>query len=174
MNLDVTLSLEEIIRERQLEWLLESWSSLTEQAVDRLRATLSDAGLENVRRYGPTACHFTDAELADELQRAPHRVDALLQALSGPRSPQMIVLAWQIVQDAEVERLSIDFIQHQSFEMRVTLRPPRDESGARLEPSERDSYVSQNVHDLRLIRHLGIMELNGRPRIDGFFALRID
>jgi hypothetical protein len=80
----------------------------------------------------------------------------------------MLVMAWRIIQGATVRSLDVSYAREQRFKMHVLLGTPEGTS------ETGDSYESGHIRDLRLIRHFATMEVNERPYINGFYALRLE
>src|SRR5438874_7901510 len=89
--------LEHLLKDNDLEWTLELFSS-REQAITSLLRSLESASQESRRRFGESAPQFSEAHLAGEAYRNPHKVRAFLQALSVSRSQEMLVMVWRILQ----------------------------------------------------------------------------
>lgn len=157
-------SLEEAIREAGEGWLIDSFAP-PEGALPHLIDTLKEVQQEAQHRLGGDALDFSEAALLNEYHRNPQRVRAFFQALAGTRSPAMLLMAWRIIQGMEVKEIQLGYRRQESFEVRVVLESPYGE--------EDSPYVSNNIHDFALFRHIGILEISGRPVFDGFYALRV-
>jgi hypothetical protein len=167
MSTPTMSSLEQLLRDCKMDWLID-WYEPREKAIPFLQDVLRRAGEESRKRYGRDAFGFREDELEAESQRNQHRVVALLQAIGVTQSPPMLVMAWRIIQGATVQSLDVSFAREQRFQMRVLLQTLEGTS------ETSDTYVSNQVRDLRLIRHFATMEVNGHPYINGFYALRLE
>jgi hypothetical protein len=158
--------LEALIRSCGMGSLID-WYAPPEKALEFLNHVLSAAGAESARRYGPRAFRFSEAELCEEHERAPHRVAALFQALRVSQNPAMLVMAWQMIQGAVVNSLDVEYELDSRFLLRIELSANDDDTECGL-------YETNNVRDLKLIRHFSMTEVDDRrPRIDGFLPLRL-
>jgi len=77
----------------------------------------------------------------------------------------MLLMAWRIIQGMEVKDVRIQYQRQENFEARVVLESPLGEEDC--------PYVSNDIFDFSLFRHMGIMESAGRPVFDGFYVLRL-
>lgn len=157
-------TLEEAIRHAGEGWLIDSFAP-PEAAMPHILQTLDAVQQEAQRRLGGDAPHFSEAALVQEYHRNPLRVRAFLQALGGTRTPGMLLMVWRIIQGMEVKEIQMGYERQQSFEVRVILESPYGEQD--------EPYVSGNIHDFALFRHIGIMEIGGAPVFDGFYALKV-
>jgi hypothetical protein len=93
------------------------------------------------------------------------KVKGFFQALGGARSPDMLLMAWRIIQGMEIKDVRITYLRQEAFEASVVLESPYGE--------EDPHYKSSNIQDFGLFRHIGILEISGRPVFDGFYPLRL-
>lgn len=116
-------------------------------------------------RLGGDAPHLTESSLLAEYKRNPLKVKAFFQALGGSRSPDMLLMAWRIIQGMGIKEIRVAYRRRESFEATVVLESPYGE--------EDRPYVSSDIQDFALFRHIGILEISGRPVFDGFYPLRL-
>ena len=77
----------------------------------------------------------------------------------------MLLMAWRIIQGMEIKNVDVAYNRQQDFRLSVTLESPY---------GDRDEiYESSSIQDFVLFRHIGIMEVDGRPVFDGFYALKL-
>jgi hypothetical protein len=157
-------TLEEAIRHAGEGWLIDSFAP-PEQAIPYLVRTLQAVQQEARVRLAGNAPEISASALLHEYQRNPQRVRGFFQALGGTRTPEMLVMAWRIIQGMEIKEVRLDYHRQQSFELQVILESAYGEEDA--------PYVSANIHDFALFRHIGILEVGGLPVFDGFYALRL-
>jgi hypothetical protein len=157
-------SLEETIRKSGEGWLLDS-SAPREMPMDRIRRALLDVDKRATERLGASAPKISDATLVEEYQRNPRLVRGFFQALGGTRTPEMLLMVWRIIQGMEIKDVRIAYRRQQTFEVTVILESPYGEEDA--------PYTSSDINDFSLFRHIGILEICGRPVFDGFYALRL-
>ncbi len=155
--------LEETIQRSGEGWLLD-WSPTQEKPIDRIRRTLLDVDNRAKARLGENAPDISEASLLEEYRRNPQRVRGFLQALGATRTPDMLLMAWRIIQGMEVKEVRIDYRRQQTFEVVVILESPYGEEDA--------PYTSTDISDFTLFRHIGVYDFGGRPVFDGFYALK--
>lgn len=156
-------TLEEAIREAGEGWLIDRSSSPAE-AVTRLLRTLKDVGNLARERLGGEAPDFSESAIVAEFQRRPAQVRGFFQALGGYRTPEMLLMVWRVIQGMEIKRIDLSYERQQSYELSVVLETPC---------GDEEPYRSTNASDFALLRHIGIMEVSGRPVFDGFYPLRV-
>lgn len=157
-------TLEEAIRDAGEGRLLDSFES-RENAIPHITQTFGAVQEEARKRLGDRAPDISEESLLDEYHRNPLRVRAFFQALGGNRTPEMLLMVWRILQGMGVREVQLNYHRQQSFEVRVILESPEGETD--------DPYVSRNIHDFALFRHIGILEIGGTPVFDGFYALKV-
>jgi hypothetical protein len=157
-------TLEEAIRESGEGWLID-WFSPPTEAMDHLRRKLDEVNRRAQERLGGTTPRLTESLLLSEYRRNPLKVKGFFQALGGSRSPDMLLMAWRIIQGMEVKEVRIAYRRQEAFEATVVLESPYGE--------EDPPYTSADIQDFALFRHIGILEISGRPVFDGFYPLRL-
>ncbi len=157
-------SLEETIRRSGEGWLLD-WPAPNEKPMDRIRRMLRDVDTLAKQRLGPSAPHISEATLVAEYQRNPRRIRGFFQALGGTRTPEMLLMVWRIIQGMEIKDVRISYRRQETFEAAVILESPYGEEDA--------PYISSDINDFSLFRHIGVLEISGRPVFDGFYALSL-
>lgn len=159
-------TLEDVIRQSGEGWLID-WYAPREKAMSHIRKTLDAVSQVARQRLGGNAPDLSEAALVQEFNRRPNQVRAFFQAMGGTRNPEMLLMAWRIIQGMEVQEITISYTRDQSFEMRVILNSPYDDG-------HDQPYQSHNIHDFALFRHVGFLEVSGRPVFSGFYALRLE
>ena len=74
-------------------------------------------------------------------------------------------MAWRIIQGMEIKRIQMGYLRQDHFQMDVVLESPYGE--------EDERYESSVIQDFALFRHIGIMEISGKPVFDGFYPLEV-
>jgi hypothetical protein len=157
-------TLEETIRHSGEGWLID-WFAPPEKAMGHIRDTLQAVHRQAQERLGEGAPDLSEAAIVEEYRRKPRQVRAFFQALGGSRTPEMLLMVWRIIQGMEVKDIQLSYHRQKSFKVDVVLESQDGEQDER--------YTSTNVHDFALFRHIGILEIGGRPVLDGFYALRV-
>ncbi len=157
-------TLEEAIRSSGEGWLLDRFAP-REEAIDHIRRTLDAVNQRAKERLAEHAPNISEVTLTEEYRRNPRKVRGFFQALGGTRTPDMLLMAWRIIQGMEVKAVQLEYRRQQSFEVRVTLESPYGEEDA--------PYTSTKIHDFTLFRHIGVLEISGHPVFDGFYALNL-
>ena len=165
MSTQTSQSLESILRQCNLGWMIDSFSP-PDQALEYWMNALAAVGREYQMRFGDSSIKFSEEMLVAEFEQSPHKVAAFLQALSGTRSPQMLVMAWRILQGMEIESVELGYQKNISFSLIMKLKAPYN--------SEPELYESKDIDDAKLMRHLGIIKIAGKPVFDNFYPLRLE
>ncbi|MBI2190659.1 MAG: hypothetical protein HYU36_01585 [Planctomycetes bacterium] len=153
-----------LLHECQLDWLVGSYAD-TPAALAALSATLEAVEEESRVRFGNDGTQLSEHFLAKEYERNPHKVAAFLQALGATGSPPMLLMAWRIIQGAEIRSLRMTYQSGSGFHLAVTLISPRNGT-----PEE---YKTDDISDASLLRHFGIMKIDGQPVFEGFYPLHL-
>lgn len=77
----------------------------------------------------------------------------------------MLLMVWRIIQGMEIKDVELSYSRQHSFQLSVTLESPYGETDP--------PYSSTNIQDFSLFRHVGTMEVRGRPVFDGFYPLKL-
>jgi hypothetical protein len=157
-------NLEEAIRQSGESWLID-WFAPPEKALEHLSQTIDAVRQTAQMRLGRNAPNITEATLLHEYIRNPARVRGFFQTLGGSRTPEMLLMVWRIIQGMEIKSVEFTYLRQDSFKMRIVLESPYGE--------EDTPYETSQIQDLSLLRHIGIMEISGRPVLDGFYPLRV-
>ena len=157
-------TLEAIIRESGEGWLID-WFSPPEQAISHLRQTLDLIDRCGRERLGMDAPDLSEAAIIREFQRRPQTVRGFFQVMGGTRSPEMLLMAWRIIEGMEIKDIQLSYHRQKAFEVRVVLEATSGE--------EDPPYYSTNINDFALFRHIGLLEIGNRPVFDGFYALNV-
>lgn len=165
MSETMTDPLEQLIRQAGEGWMID-WFAPRHQAIPHLRRALEQADQRAVQRFGEHEPRLTVEALLHEQKGNPHRVRALLQILPAVRSPDMLVMAWRIMQGMNIDSIRMEYEQEQSFLLRVRLK-------SMYEGNEPEEYETTDIDDAVVLRHFGIMKMNDRPVFDGFYPLRV-
>lgn len=154
--------IEELLRRNGLGWMIEAYHS-ADAVILGLLDLLERVTTEYQRRFGP-GFSFSPECLNAEADRNPHKVKAFLQVLGASNSPEMLVMAWRILQGSRIRQMTMNYTERDRFELVATLAHP---SGTD------DIYRSADINDATLLRHFGIVVINGAPLFEGFYPLRI-
>ena len=158
-------SLEQAIRDAGEGWLIDMYAP-PEQAIPHLRRTLSEVHAWANRKLGPNALDLSEESIIAHYNRFPLKVRAFFQLLGGTRTPDMLLMAWRIIQGMEIKRVEMNYHRQELFALQITLQSPYGEDD--------ETYGSERIQDFAVFRHIGTMEVSGRPVFDGFYALRHD
>ena len=136
-----------------------------DQEMARIRETLRAVSQRAKERLREDAPAISETALLDEYRRNPQQARGFFQALGGTRSPNVLLMVWRIIQGMEVKDVKIEYQRQKSIELTVILESP----DGKVDPP----YTSRNISDFTLFRHIGVLELSGKPVFDGFYALRL-
>lgn len=157
-------TLEEAIRQSGEGWLIDGFSP-SEKALEHLSRTLDAVDRCARERLGEDAPRFDEASVVTEYQRHPQGVQGFFQALAGTRTPDMLLMVWRIIQGMEIKEIQASYHRQRDFRLSVTLESP--------DGGEDEIYESEHIQDFALFRHVGILEISGKPVFDGFYPLRV-
>ncbi len=155
-------SLEDLVRHAGSGWMLDpvesvhSQGNFLERIIGQVRDTARDRLMDSL--------DFTPERLVAAYKKSPQKIRAFIQALGESSTPEMLLMVWRVIHGMTIERLTIHYILEQDFHLEVRLQSP---SG---DPME--TYESNDVDDLALVRHFAITKTAGRPVVDGFYPLR--
>ncbi|HEX3656022.1 MAG TPA: hypothetical protein VHV55_09455 [Pirellulales bacterium] len=156
--------LESAIRHSGEDWLID-WFDPPEEALLHLRKTLENANRRAQQLLGLEAFDLSEAALVRAYNENPFKVKGFFQVLGGTRSPDMLVMVWRVIQGMEIKAVEISYGRKQQFHARIVLESP--------DGAQDETYESSKIQDFALFRHIGIMEISGRPVFDGFYALKL-
>jgi hypothetical protein len=157
-------TLEEAIRESGEGWLID-WFAPREKAIEHLSQTLDVVDRRAKERLGENAPSLDEASILKALQTHPQSVRGFFQALGGTRTPDMLLMVWRIIQGMEIKDIQLSYHRQQRFELRVVLESPYGNND--------EIYESANIQDFALLRHIGILEISGKPVFDGFYPMKL-
>lgn len=164
MSLPSTTNLEQAIRHADEGWLID-WFKPPENAIPYLRERLEDANRRARERLGGNAPDLSEEALVELYNRYPLKVKGFFQVLGGTRTADMLLMAWRIIQGMEIKEVQMDYQRQDHFQIRVILQSPYGE--------EDQPYESPEIQDFALFRHIGTMEIGGKPIFDGFYPLKV-
>lgn len=164
MTTSAANQLESLLRGADLDWIIGLYAP-PDRAVSALLDTLAAVDREAAGKLGTDAPRFTVEALAHESKLNPHKVRAFLQALTATRSPAMLLMAWRIIQGMRIQQVEMKYTYRDRFFMTVFLESPYGDGLER--------YESSDIKDASLLRHFGIMSVDGKPVFDGFYPLRL-
>src|SRR5579884_821082 len=159
-----TTTLEEAIRHAGEGWLID-WFAPPEQAMSNLRQRLEDVARLARERLGANAPNMSEAALVDLYNHHPQKVKGFFQVLGGTRTPEILLMVWRIIQGMEIKNIQMDYHRQDHFAIRVTLESPYGE--------EDELYQSSAIQDFTVFRHIGTIEVSGKPVFDGFYPLKV-
>lgn len=161
------MTLEEAIRDAGEDWLIDLYGP-SDQAIPFLRERIAKINDVAQQRFGKNAPDLSEAGIIATYSHNPLKVKGFLQNLGGTRTartPEMLLMAWRIIQGAQIDEVNITYRRQKQFHMRVTLRPPDSEG--------EEVYESSAIQDFAIFRHIGLMEVSRGPVFDGFYALNL-
>jgi hypothetical protein len=98
------------------------------------------------------------------LQDNPTKAAAFFQAFVGPpHSLDIRLLIWHLLAGAEI--VSVHFAYERRGESRLVVRTETPYE----EPAQ---FVSNDVWDFRVFRHIGLLGIDNHAILDGYYALR--
>ena len=164
MSTSSVSTLEEAIRDAGEGWLIDRFSP-PEGAIPYLRQVIATVHEQARQRFGENSPKLSEDALIENYRQHRTKVKGFLQVLSGTRTPDMLLMAWRIIQGMEIKEVTVSYHRKQDFRLRVVLELPYGGSD--------EIYESTKIQDFALFRHIGIMEIDGKPVFDGFYALNL-
>ena len=125
--------------------------------------TTYEQSLEGVKAGLPLTATLED--IIAEHAVNPYRVHMLLQALAFNCSSQVLVMVWMTLLGSTIEKLSYNYIRESASTIEATLLLP--------DRSTRLDFRSSDHWDAAVLRFASLATSNGKPVIDGFFAMVI-
>lgn len=157
------MTLEELIRTCGEDWLID-WFAPGQSALHHMTGLIARANERLQEKFPGSIDVISEESLVAEYERSPHKVKAFLQAMGETESPDMLVMAWRLLNGAEVSDIELRYQSQKSFYLRVSLMAA--------EHHGHETYESRDIDDAAIFRHLGILKMNDAPVFDGFYALR--
>ncbi len=157
-------TLERLLRACELGWMID-WYAPPDQALPYLRNALEQATAESRERFGEQAPTFGEDVLGAEYASNPHKIRAFLQVLGATRTPQVLLMAWRILQGSNIAEVQLSYAAMRRFQLRIVLSNPYDQT--------QEEYESSDINDAAVLRHFGITTQDGAPLFHGLYPLRI-
>lgn len=165
MNRDDSSTLEEVIRNSGEGALIDDYHSPS-KALPWIRGKLEEVMREAKTRGRDRSVLLSDDALKTEYGKNPLKLKSLFQAVRTDPTPGMLLMAWRVIQGMEIKELAVEYrARLGEFRMAVTLESPYD-------GGEEEVYESSSIRDFRLLRHLGVFEVNGVQAMMGFYPLK--
>ena len=164
MSTNTPTDLEGAIRQSGEGWLID-WFAPPSEAMIHIRRTLAEVDQRAKERLSGNAPELTESALLAAYRRNPLRVKGFFQILGASCTPDILVMAWRIIQGMEVKRVDLEYHRQSSFQMQIVLESPYGE--------EDQPYLSSDINDFKIFRHIGIMQIGTAPVFDGFYPLRV-
>jgi hypothetical protein len=164
MTPDSPTALERLLRDLDLGWMIDMYAP-RDRAVPFLLERLERLAAEFRTRFQHDVS-FAPETLRAEAERNPHKIQAFLHALRISGSPEMLLMAWRILQGLSIREVTMNYREQEMFNLSVTLARP----GGRQD--ELETYRTDDITDAALLRHFGITTVDRRPLFDGFFPVR--
>lgn len=156
-------SLEELIHAASQDWLIHQHAP-AENALPYLQSLIDQAGERYRIRWGNDEPRLDLNWMMQEQNLNPHKVQAFLQALGSTENPDMLLMVWCILEGWSIQKVQMEYIIQNAFQLQVTLQSKCGEA----------VFESASINDAALLRHFGIMTMDGMPIFDGFYALKLD
>lgn len=164
MTTSTSRTLEDVIRDSGEMWMLDQFPS-REQGLNHIRTTI-EAVRQAAHARGLSAQKMPSEEgLVREYGRNPAHVRAFFQALSGTCTPQMLLMVWRILQGVSIKAVNLSYGYQGSFSASIVLQA--------IDGTNDPPYESTDIFDFALFRHLGILKIDGKPVLEGFYALQL-
>lgn len=150
---------------RKLDEAEQFWGDGAPQFFEGLSETLARAVVLYANRFSTIQSlvpPLNEGGIDETLNNNPQKLIAFLQAIEETTSPEMLVMVWRIIHGDDIKSIVMSYHENQSFQLHVQLAEPGN--------GQISLYDSDKINDARLLRHLGIVEINNIPVFAGFFA----
>ena len=100
----------------------------------------------------------------DLVERNVTKATAFFQAFVGPpHSIEVRMMIWRVLVGADIVSVRFDYTRGAPPQLAIVTATPY---------GERDEFRSDNLWDFRVMRHIGILGVDGQAILDGYYALR--
>lgn len=154
----------ELLRENDLGGWIDDFVP-NGQALPHLLSKLAELTTLARGRFGPEIS-FSPEALRQEALHNPRKIRAFLQALRITDNAEMLLMVRRVLDGLSIREVAMNYREQESFGLRVVLARPNHEGGAL------ETYTSDDISDAALLRHFGILRMDGQPVFDGFYAVR--
>jgi len=98
------------------------------------------------------------------LDANPSKASAFFETLTEPLSLEMRILVWQILLGAEITKIHFEYGRTESFDLGIEILSPDGVS--------KEEFCSNRVWDFAVLRHMGVLTVDNKPIIEGYYASR--
>jgi len=162
MTATIELSvLREAMEKTGNEWLLNYWGEEAEKHLKKLAADLGRFQREYKRRFKETPDVFALVDVNPPKAAAFFHLDSLLA------SREMKILIWRLMLGVDIDKIDLKYKAGKVFALRITLIAPYD-----VEEEAKEEYVTTSTSDFRVLRHFGLMGVEGGFEIQGYYGLK--
>jgi hypothetical protein len=135
-------------------WILEM--SARESILKQVALELDEFIEEYTRRFNQAPDPFG---LIDE---NPQKAAAFFETFTNPPiSLEMRLAVWRLIIGADIEAVRFDYRKGQGLEFVIQLAFRR---------SDPELYRGESLWDFEVLRHIGILSVDGKPILDGYYA----
>ena len=128
--------------------------------LDRILSDIRAVEAEHADRYGLAP------DLLGACRSNPVAMTSFLQSFALPMTTTMRTMIVQLLDGASVESVQYYYRRRQACSLVVQLSHPSRDFG------EMDRFESASVWDVEVVRHFALMEVDGDPVLDGYYAFR--
>jgi|GEM_PF-827911 len=147
-----------VIKDCDLEWWIATAGG-EDKLLDHLTEMMTKFSQRLFEKTKIKTEPFSIFELYDQRRT---QVRSFLQALVSSASTDMLVMTWRIIQGMNVKTVEMQYEMEQTFRLKVILSSPYGAA---------EEYESPDIDDAALLRHIGIMKMDGAPVFHGFYPL---
>ncbi len=141
------------------------WFSPPGGAIQHLRGLIDQVNQAAQNRFGIGVADISESILLQEYSKNPNKIKALFQIMGGRRSPDMLLMAWRLIQGQEIKQFEILYQYQNKFKIRVVIGSE--------DAQVNEVYETTRIQDFSIFRHIGILEVDGKPVFEGFYPLRV-
>jgi len=153
--------LKEALEKSGSGWIFGYWGEEAEKHLKKLAADLGSFQREYKRRFKETPDVFALVDVNPPKAAAFFHLDSLRA------SREMKILIWRLMLGADIEQIDLKYKAGKVFALRITLIAPCD-----VEEEDKEEYVTTSTSDFRVLRHFGLIGVEGGFEIQGYYGLK--
>lgn len=101
-------------------------------------------------------------DLCSEMSKEAISLKPLIQMFALPTSKKMKAMAYCVLRGMEIEKIEFSYVAKESIFLSLTIKDVVNEKSHKFE--------SNIIWDLEILKHFGMVTLNKKPLLQGFYA----
>lgn len=167
MKTDAFEELQRLFDHFELDWFPISFATDPKVLVSRFDefANIYGQRVASLTKRGELPRTVDVESIYETAKEDPDRVAAFLQLFASSCGTEILAMSWALLHDATVSHIELQFRQQEDFALSVVL-----DIGCE---GEKLAFESDYIFDLTVLRHLGLMKVDGRPVVSGLYPLNM-